>query len=140
MSKLKKPPATTGRIISERAFQQEAVSADKRPPSFSFEFLRRDYCITKCTEDERLAFVDKMHRMSQLTWSALRQAGRHGLGYEIIDRSSIRTGLPLCITEDVNIIAFRFQGMKAMVGYRSREGVFYVVWFDRDFSVYDHGN
>lgn len=139
MGRFKKPPATTGKHISEKALQHEVASPDVRPPSFSFQFLHPNYCITKCTNEERLAFVDKMHRLSQVPWSQLRQAPRHGLGYENISRSSIKPTIPVSITEDVTFIAFRFCAKKAMVGFRSAEGIFHVVWFDRDFTVYDHG-
>ncbi len=140
MDRFKKPQATTGKHISEKALQHESVSPDVRPPSFSFQYLHRDYCITQCTEVERLAFVDKMRLLSQLTWSQLRQAQRHGLGYEIIRRSSIKPAIPANITDDISFIAFRFCAKKAMVGFRSIEGIFHVVWFDRDFTVYDHGS
>jgi len=102
-------------------------------------YLHRDYCITSCTDEERLSFVDKMYRLSQLTWSQLRQAPRQGLGYEKIDRESIRVGIPANVTEDVNFIAFRFCGKAPMIGYRSDDGTFYIIWFDRGFTVYKHG-
>jgi hypothetical protein len=42
------------------------------------------------------------------------------------------------VTEEVNLIAFRFDGKKPMVGYR--DGVtFYVLFLDRSFTLYDHG-
>ena len=63
---------------------------------------------------------------------------RHGLGYEKIAINSINVQIRKFITEDQNnLIAFRFNGLKSMVGYRYRN-VFYVLWFDHDFSVYDH--
>jgi hypothetical protein len=132
-------PPDSGRRISARALQQEGPSTDKLPPKFSFRYLDRSRCITRCTEEERLAFVSKMHLLSQLTWSQLRQAPKDGLGYEKIDRDSIRAGIPTAITEDVNFIAFRFHGKAPMVGYRSDDGTFYIVWFDRDFTLYDRG-
>src|SRR5206468_3998028 len=98
-----------------------------------------DYCISRCTREEKAAFADKMHRLSQQTWSQLRQADRHGLGFETIDRTSIRSGIPPSITDDVRFIAFRFCGNAPMVGYRSDDGTFYVIWFDRAFTLYDHG-
>ncbi len=137
--KLKQPPLTTGKYIPASALEHAAVSSDNRPPSFSFQFLHPGYCITKCTDKERLSFVDRMFRLRQSTWAELRQAPRHGLGYEVISRTSLRGGVPAGITEDVNFIAFRFHGKKAMVGFRSREGAFNIVWFDRDFTLYDHG-
>jgi hypothetical protein len=76
--------------------------------------------------------------MSQLTWNELRQAQRHGIGSEKIDRKSITRPIPSHITEDVTFLAFRFSGKKSMVGYRMKE-MFHIIWFDRDFKLYDHG-
>ncbi len=81
-----------------------------------------------------------MHRLSQATWSALRQAPRHGLGYEKIGRNQIRrSSIPPVITDDANIIAFRFHDMAPMVGFRGPDGTFFIVWFDRQMILYDHG-
>ena len=43
------------------------------------------------------------------------------------------------LTEDVQrLIAFRFAGNAPMVGYRV-QAIFYILWLDRDFTLYDHG-
>lgn len=36
-----------------------------------------------------------------------------------------------------HFLAFRYKGMSSMIGYRQRN-VFYVLWFDHDFTLYDH--
>jgi hypothetical protein len=59
-------------------------------------------------------------------------------GYEKIPHVRIRAGIPPAITEDVDILAFRFCGKAPMVGFRLDE-VFFVVWLDRGFTLYDHG-
>jgi hypothetical protein len=62
-------------------------------------------------------------------------------GYEkIVNKKSINNGyLPVTIPEDASIIAFHFHSKKPMVGYRDR-CIFHIYWFDRDFTLYDHGN
>ncbi|WP_228020365.1 hypothetical protein [Sphaerospermopsis sp. LEGE 08334] len=50
-------------------------------------------------------------------WNEIHSQGRHQLGYEKISRNAIKAPIPKFITEDVNFIAFRFSGIKAMVGY-----------------------
>jgi hypothetical protein len=63
----------------------------------------------------------------------------HGLGYEKIAVTSLLVTPPKFITEDQsNVLVFRFNGLKPMVGYRVRN-IFYVLWFDHNFSVYPHG-
>ena len=76
--------------------------------------------------------------MSQLTWNEIRSAHRHGLGGEKIDRTAIKRPIPSHVTEDVTFLAYRFSGMKPMVGYRLKE-MFHIIWLDRDFTLYDHG-
>jgi hypothetical protein len=129
-------PPDTGKRISPKAFEREFSNPDKLPPKFSFRYLDRKYCITRCTDQERVGFVNKMYQLSQQTWSQLRQAPRHGLGYEKIDRDSIRAGIPPA-RRKLHRIQVPRPG--AMVGYRSDDGTFYIVWFDRDFTLYDHG-
>jgi hypothetical protein len=65
------------------------------------------------------------------------QADRHSIGTEKIDRSSIRPAIPPSVTEDVTLLAMRFNGLKPMVGYRDGR-VFYVLFLDRDYTVYPH--
>jgi len=72
-----------------------------------------------------------------MSWAQINQAPRHGLGYEKISHTSIKAAIPPHITEDVNFLAFRFSGKAPMVGYRKQE-VFYIVWLDRNFTLYDH--
>ncbi len=73
-----------------------------------------------------------------MTWNEIICAQRHGMGFETISRDEIRRPMPAHITDDTTIIAFRFSGMKPMVGYRS-QSMFHIVWFDRAFTLYDHG-
>ncbi|MEG4867017.1 MULTISPECIES: hypothetical protein [Microcoleaceae] len=43
--------------------------------------------------------------------------------------------IPSHLQDDVNFIAFRFGGMAPMVGYRDG-AVLYIIWLDRDFTLY----
>jgi hypothetical protein len=100
--------------------------------------LRKDYCLSDCNKDEKAAFADTLHKLSQITWNEISSSSRHGAGYERINRDAIRSGIPVHLKADVNFIAFRFCGKAPMVGYRD-ENVFHVIWIDRTFSLYDHG-
>jgi hypothetical protein len=92
-----------------------------------------------CQQRGKAAFADTLDRLSQLSWSELRLSPRHGLGYEQIPRHALRASLPSHLTEDVQrLIAFRFAGNAPMVGYRV-QAIFYILWLDRDFTLYDHG-
>ncbi|MHC1788302.1 hypothetical protein [Solidesulfovibrio sp.] len=112
------------------------ISDEDRRPKFSLRLLQTSHCISCCTKDEKAALADKMHTLSALPWSEIRKSDRHGLGFEKIAPASIKAGIPEP-AKDKNIIAFRFAGMKPMVGFK--EGAtFYVLWLDRDFTLYKH--
>lgn len=98
----------------------------------------RDFCLQRCETAEKAAFADAIFQLAQLPWSQIMQLPRHGMGCEKIARTAISGGIPAALTEDTNIIAFRFHGKAPMVGFR-REDTFYVVWLDRAFKLYDHG-
>ncbi|MEO0350602.1 MAG: hypothetical protein AAF282_11210 [Cyanobacteria bacterium P01_A01_bin.15] len=115
------------------------VPAEQQPPVFSLEYLQQDYCVTACQIEDQAKFALRLRKLGQLTWSQIQSASRHGLGYEKINRGAIRASIPRHITEDVSFIAFRFSALKPMVGYRSGR-VFYVIWLDKDFTLYDHGS
>lgn len=132
--KIKKPKKTKTRL---KVLPSETQSTQQMKPKFSLEFLQNSYCVCRCEKDDRAAFATKLRELSQLTWSQIICSGRHGMGYEKIDRKEIKAPIPRHITDDVNLIAFRFSGKKPMVGYRSLE-VFYIVWCDHDFSLYTH--
>jgi hypothetical protein len=74
-----------------------------------------------------------------MTWNDIIQADRHGFGREQIAQNNIRPQIPAHVTADISLIALRFSGNKPMVGYQ-RNDVFHIVWFDRDYDLYDHGN
>jgi hypothetical protein len=59
------------------------------------------------------------------------------MGSEKISRDVITRPVPGHVTDDVSFIAFRFSGLKAMVGYRVA-ATFHIVWFDCSYDLYPH--
>jgi hypothetical protein len=113
-------------------------STNREHPIFSLEYLGGDYCLSKCTTGEKVAFVDRLHALSRMTWGDIYRAPRHGFGCETIERSAIGTrSLPSEMSEDVALLVFRFYGKAPMVGYR-KDRVFFVLFLDRDFTLYKH--
>lgn len=110
---------------------------EKQPPIFCLRWLQKGFSTSDCTTDEKAALAERLVEMSCLTWEQLRQAPRHGQGCEKISRSAIRSGIPACVTEDVNLIAFRFSGLAPVVGFRARR-IFHILWLDRAFTLYKH--
>jgi hypothetical protein len=134
---IKPPDKGGGRHLKTPDSQSLRTSSNQMRPKFSLEHLAKSHCLSNCLKEEKSAFVDKLHELSQLTWQQIQQAPKHGLGHETIARSSIKAAVPHHITEDVRFLAFRFMGKAPMVGYKVDE-VFFVVWIDRAFVLYDH--
>ena len=126
----------TGKFFN--AHGAEDASPDTLPPIFCLQYLQPEYCLSKCEKEEKSAFADRLYRLSQMTWTQIKCAHRHKLGFENIERTAIRAGIPKHITPDVTLIAFRFYDKAPMVGYRNKR-IFHIVWLDRTYSLYDHG-
>jgi hypothetical protein len=106
-------------------------------PVFSLRHIASGWGVRDCERDDQAAFALTVEKLSRLTWQQLRNAPRHGAGTEKIARNALRAAIPSSITDDVDFVALRFSGRKAMVGFRSDE-VFHVVWLDRAFELYRH--
>lgn len=112
--------------------------ADDRPPVFSFEYLQKGWCIADCQPIERSKMLDRIRMLSELSWSELRQQDRHKLGTETLPFHAIKGAkIPAFVTPDVKLLAFRAWEKVAMVGYKD-DRVFYVLWIDREFKLYNH--
>lgn len=107
-------------------------------PVFSFHYLQESHCISRCNTEQKLSFVEKMRLLSKLTWNQIRSAPRHGLGSEKIPRDRFLVPIPSYIANDEVFIAFRFYHLAPMIGIR-RDQIFHIIWFDKDFNVYNHG-
>lgn len=129
----KKPKPNVGRFSPT---ESTAPPPDKLHPAISLRYLRNSHCISRCTQEDRAAFADRIRTMTQMTWTQIHQAHRHGAGIEKIDQ--LQNELPPAAPKGSHAMALRFSGMKPMVGFRV-ENVFYVVWFDRDMNLYNHG-
>lgn len=107
-------------------------------PIFCFKHLHKNHDLDKCDDPEKKSLMEKVVKLSQLSWQDIQNAPRHGLGTEKIAISSIKPKCPPFITEDVSfLLALRFDGKKPILGHRNRF-VFHVIFIDRDFTVYNH--
>ena len=117
-------------------YSEQIEDYDLLPPLFSLQYLQKGYDL-KNDKDSKVAFFDQMFKLSQIPWKQINQAHRHGLGYEKINQSALKVSIPKFINPDVTLIAFRFDGLAPMIGFRDKN-VFYVLWFDTDYNVYKH--
>lgn len=134
--KIKKTAKTTSKRISI----PESIDYDKLPPIFSLERVQNgDYCFSVLEQEDKAQFAEAIFRRKDLTWNQINSLGRHKLGYEQLPKNKIKAPSPLNVTHDrEHYMVFRFNGMKPMVGYRINQ-VFYVLWFDHNMTLYNHG-
>lgn len=132
--RLKRPKAATGKRVKAHEVP-ERPDSDDCPPAFCFQYMVDDYSVDACGKDDQAMLAQAIFRRRNLTWKQLRTEHKHALGSETIDH--LLMPRPRGVTEDVRILAFRFSGKKAMVGFREDQ-IFHVVWLDHDFSVYKH--
>lgn len=122
-----------------RTHSSPDVNFDQERPIFSLLHMLPPYCVESCQQDDQAAFANAIWKRSQMTWLQIRMAPHDKLGSETIPRFRFRVQIPRSITEDVEFLALRFSGTKAMVGYRD-QNILHVVWLDHNYSVYDHGS
>lgn len=120
--------------------EQPKIDYNKSPIIFSLERLvRGKYCFSSLENQDKQQFAESIFKRKNLTWEEVISSPKHGLGTEKISVNSISETKPQFVTDDVNnYLALRYFGKKPMVGIRQKN-VFYVLWFDYDFSLYNHG-
>ncbi len=107
-------------------------------PIFCFKHLSRGYDLSRCTDKEKTALIERLAKLSQMSWSQIQFAPKHGLGSEKIAISSIRASLPGFLSEDVDfLLSYRFDGFKPFVAHRSGP-VLHILYIDNKFDVYPH--
>ncbi len=136
-SRFKTPKVKSGDRISVPT----VINYDSKPIIFSLEKLQLGtYCLSSLNEEHQAMFADSIFRRKSMLWKEVRNAPKHGLGTEKIDKGSISAPIPKFITdESESLLALRYHGKCPMVGYRLRD-IFFVLWFDHNFSLYDHGS
>ena len=120
--------------------QPPSQNIDELPPAFSFEKMQdgSGNSFNCCQDEDRLALAKRIFMLSRMPWKQIRQAGSKGLGSEQIPRYRIKRAIPSGVTEDViSFSSLHFSGKKRFLGYRIGQ-VFYVLWVDHSFEVYDH--
>ena len=137
MAKLKKPNMHQGKQI--KALENQHINADTQTIIISLEFVQKRYCFEFLDKDEKAAVASSIFKRSKLQWLQIKNTHKHGLGMETIERNALKAPIPeiSLIKPDTTFIALRFDEKKLMVGFRNGR-IFYVLWFDRSFKLYNH--
>ena len=125
-----------------RSEAPDPPNPDIQPPAFSFERMedRSGHSFNCCIDDDRIALAKRMFMLSRVPWANILLAPRSGFGAEKISRDSIKKGIPKSVTDDVEYFyALHYLGKKRFVGYRVGQ-IFFILWVDHNFGVYDHGS
>lgn len=78
--------------------------------------------------------------LSRIPWREIQLASSKGLGAEKIPRYRIKPAVPGIVTDDVEYFySLHYVGKKRFVGYKIGQ-VFFILWVDHNFGVYDHGS
>ena len=108
-------------------------------PVFCFKHLQSGHNVGDCSQQDKIDLIERLSKLSTLTWDQIRLAPRHGFGTEKIALNSIHPTVPTFISEDVDhLLALRFSGLKPFLGLR-RGPVFHIIFIDHGFDVYNHG-
>jgi hypothetical protein len=136
MSKKKKPPPQSPPKKSRTKLIQDHF---RGYPVFCLRHLTdKRYNLESCQKNQATQLIKKLFTLSQKSWKSIDSLGKHKGGYEKVSFDMIKGRVPQFLTEDVNLLAFRFDGLKPFVGFRNND-VFHILWIDHDFTLYDHG-
>ena len=117
------------------------IKPQKIFPIFSFIFLAKNCSLKKCDKDKKSALLDRLAKLSTISWDIIDTSHRHSFGYEKIPHEIITCDIPNNITSDTKLIAFRYVDNLPFVGFRdiNIKGLFHIVFIDVDFKLYNHG-
>lgn len=122
-------------LIESEPNHKKLVDDQVETISFSFKyFSEKKHGLDDCDAAELKALIKHLKKISAMTWNSVRNSHRHGLGSEKI--SGIKESVPDEFRGE-QILAFRYNGKKPMVGIR-RGSVFEILYVDTNFTLYDH--
>lgn len=113
---------------------EDIGTSDDAFPEFSLTYVRKGFDVRDCTQEDRAHLAATLSDLSKRTWKELKTLHRHKGGFEIIRQ--LAPELPEK-WQGALPIAFRFSGMKPVIGVRDRQ-VFHIIWIDPAMKKYRH--
>lgn len=132
MSKIKKKNVQQNKI---KIPSENSIELDY--PIFCFRYLQT---VSKGDYKFYSDFVERLKKISGLTWNQINGADRHGFGTEKMPVKQIKPQLPRFITPEItHLSVFRANGdNRPFLGLRSGV-VFHIIFIEEQFGdVYDH--
>lgn len=132
MGKIKKKNAQQNKI---RVPSENSIELDY--PIFCFRYLQ-----TVPNGDFKFyaEFIERLKKLSGLTWNQINVADRHGFGTEKMPVKQIKPQLPKFVTPEIShLLVFRANGdNRPFLGLRNGT-VFHIIFIEEQFGdVYDH--
>lgn len=93
---------------------------DSLPPIFSLKYMNygSKCCISKRRRRERSTILKTLLKLSQLEWKRISSLPREGSGYEVIRQDQFKFEFPAVVTDEVNILVFRYSDGGRIAGFR----------------------
>lgn len=92
-----------------RAPEDRTPNPEMQTPKFCLALMRGEGCVSQCNQEQQAKFAETLRKLSGLNWYQIKQAPRQGLGFEILPRDALKSAaVPATISDEVNIIAFRY--------------------------------
>lgn len=135
-NRLRQPATLRGATIGAPPGSPTGPS-DSETPAFCFKFCQNGFKIENLSDEYKVALADKLHKLSERSWTTIKTEDRKKNGTEIIVRTSLRKSIPGDITEDVKILAFHLPNLFRMLGWRNHR-IFHVIWLDPNGELYQH--
>lgn len=115
---------------------------DEKTPIFCLAHLHSDFDLktSALDKDQKSGFADTLQSLASLTWSQIKRAPRHGLGFEKIPVKSLQMTLPAAFVDEEEVLVFRYHKKHPMAGVRV-QATFHILALERAFGdLYDHGS
>jgi hypothetical protein len=123
-----------GAIIQPRIETEK--NWDQYEPIFSLHNIHGNFCISSCSDNEKVQFADWLYKLTRLTWNQIKSQNRHKGGYEQIRKTSLKAPLHAEYQEK-KIIFFHAMNFAPIGGFREGR-IFHIIWVDPKFKAYKH--
>jgi hypothetical protein len=142
-----RPPDSTPKKVEFKA-DNATPDVQSARPWFSFRHIcQKDFCVKKCSIEKFKSYADKLRILSELDWKTIESSPSETNGFELIPVRNIKGSLPDRFSAHENVWVFRFGGpgrvasktSGRIAGIRDKDR-FFVLFIDRDFTLYDHGS
>lgn len=131
-----------GRIKHKNAQQNKIKIPSENNLSLDYPIFCFRHLQTVPNNDHKFysEFIERLKKLSNLTWNDINKADRHGFGTEKIPKAQIKPQLPKFVTDEVtHLTVFRANGdNRPFLGLRNGT-TFHIIFIEERFGdVYNH--